>query len=120
VDRAEADRVAETKLHGATVVGSSRNRDAEQALALKGSAVSVRRESLPIPAKDTTTSPTWWVSRSVNERGRTARGVKRLFTNGAQDVMELAGERTVAAVGRRGGEERRRRIGGSKSPGRRW
>ena len=39
----------------------------------------------------------------VNERGEALGVVKRLFTNGAQDVMELAGERTrllpwVAAV----------------------
>src|SRR5438270_5761674 len=49
---AEAYRVSEARLHGAAVVGKLAGIDTrEQALALKGSAVSVRRASLPEPGE---------------------------------------------------------------------
>src|SRR5258708_16580953 len=47
---AEAYRVSEAKRHGAAVVGKLAGIETrEQALALKGSAVSLRREALPQP-----------------------------------------------------------------------
>src|SRR5256886_16036566 len=75
----------------------------EQALGLKGSAVSVRRGSLPEPGEGHYYLADLVGLEVVNERGEALGVVKRLFTNGAQDVMELAGERTrllpwVAAV----------------------
>src|SRR5437762_13258677 len=49
---AQAYRVREAKLHGAAVVGKLAGIETrEQALALKGSAVSVRRGSLPEPGE---------------------------------------------------------------------
>src|SRR5258708_5379115 len=99
-----ADRAREGKRQGAAVVGKLAGIETrEQALALKGSAVSVRRESLPEPGEGHYYLADLVGLEVVNERGEALGVVKRLFTNGAQDVMELAGERTrllpwVAAV----------------------
>jgi 16S rRNA processing protein RimM len=100
----QAYRVREAKRHGAAVVGKLAGIETrEQALALKGSAVLVRRESLPEPGEGHYYLADLVGLEVVNERGEALGVVKRLFTNGAQDVMELAGERTrllpwVAAV----------------------
>jgi len=101
---AEAYRVTEAKVHGAAVVGKLEGLETrEQALALKGSAVSVRRETLPEPGEGHYYLADLLGLEVVNERGEALGIVKRVFTNGAQDVMELAGDRTrllpwVAAV----------------------
>src|SRR5881392_4043205 len=91
----QAYRVREAKLHGAAVVGKLAGIETrEQALALKGSAVSVQRGSLPEPGEGHYYLADLVGLEVVNERGEALGVVKRLFTNGAQDVMELAGERT--------------------------
>jgi 16S rRNA processing protein RimM len=101
---AQAYRVTEAKVHGTAVVGKLAGLETrEQALALKGSAVSVRREMLPEPGEGHYYLADLLGLEVVNERGEALGIVKRLFTNGAQDVMELAGDRTrllpwVAAV----------------------
>ncbi len=85
-------RVLEAKMHGATVVGRAAGVDTrEEALALKGSTVSVRREALPElePGHYYLADLVGLVV--VNENGEPLGVVKRLFTNGAQDVMEVAG-----------------------------
>ena len=69
----------------------------------KGSAVSVRRGSLPEPGEGHYYLADLVGLEVVNESGEALGVVRRLFTNGAHDVMELAGERTrllpwVAAV----------------------
>lgn len=85
-------RVLEAKVHGATVVGRAAGIESrEQALALKGSTVSVRRESLPALEQGHYYLADLVGLEVVNENGETFGVVKRLFTNGAQDVMEVTG-----------------------------
>lgn len=89
-------RVVEARVHGATVVGRAAGIDTrEQALALKGSTVSVRREALPELEAGHYYLADLVGLAVVNEKGELLGVVKRLFTNGAQDVMEVvAGEVT--------------------------
>jgi 16S rRNA processing protein RimM len=97
-------RVAEAKVHGGSVVGRVEGiMTREQALALKGSVVAVRREALPEPAPGYYYLPDLVGLEVVNEQGEPLGVVKRLFSNGAHDVMEVAGTQTrllpwVAAV----------------------
>ncbi|HYL87471.1 MAG TPA: ribosome maturation factor RimM [Burkholderiales bacterium] len=89
-----AYRVAEAKVHSATVVAKLDGIESrEQALILKGSEVAVRREALP-----ETEEGHYYLADLVGLEVRSTGGaplgvVKRFFTNGAQDVMEVAGER---------------------------
>jgi 16S rRNA processing protein RimM len=86
-----AHRVVEAKVHGATVIGKAAGVETrEQALALKGSVVSVRRESLPEPEAGHYYLVDLLGLAVVNEQGEALGVVKRLFSNGAQDVMEVA------------------------------
>src|SRR4051812_43194693 len=96
--------VAEARVHGAGVVAKLQGIESrEQALKLKGAAVEVERSALPQAG-----SGHYYLADLVglevwNEQGERLGAVKRLFTNGAQDVMEVAGERThlipwVAAI----------------------
>jgi len=79
------------KVHGATVVAQiSGIHTREEALALKGSKVSVRREALAEPGEGHYYHADLLGLEVVNERGEVLGVVKRLFTNGAQDVMEVA------------------------------
>ena len=89
-------RVVEARMHGATVVGRAAGIDTrEQALALKGSPVLVRREALPDLEAGHYYLADLVGLAVVNEKGEPLGVVKRLFTNGAQDVMEVvAGEVT--------------------------
>ena len=89
-------RVVEARMHGSTVVGRAAGIDTrEQALALKGSTVSVRREALPELEAGHYYLADLVGLAVVNEKGELLGVVKRLFTNGAQDVMEVvAGEVT--------------------------
>ncbi len=85
---------AVAKIHGATVVAAlSGVGSREEALALKGSPVSVRREKLADPGEGHYYHADLIGLDVVNEQGEPLGKVKRMFTNGAQDVMELAGER---------------------------
>jgi 16S rRNA processing protein RimM len=82
------------KLHGATVVAAlSGIATREEALALKGSEVSIRREKLADPGEGHYYHADLMGLEVVNERGEVLGTVKRLFSNGAQDVMALSGER---------------------------
>jgi len=82
------------KLHGSTVVAQLNGvATREEALKLKGSAVSISRETLAEPGEGHYYHADLVGLEVVNEQGESLGTVKRLFTNGAQDVMELSGDR---------------------------
>lgn len=82
------------RLHGATVVAQVEGISTrEEALKLKGSTVSVEREALADPGEGHYYHADLIGLEVVNERGERLGTVKRLFTNGAQDVVELSGDR---------------------------
>ena len=101
---AEAFSVDAAKVHGATVVGKLAGIETrEQALALKGKAVAVRRDALPEPEEGKYYLADLVGLEVVNVQGARLGVVTRTYSNGAQDVIEVAGERTrlipwVAAV----------------------
>lgn len=90
-----AYRVTEAKVHSATVVAKLEGIETrEQALKLKGSEVAVRREVLPEAEEGH-----YYLADLVGMEVRSTSGeplgrVKRFFTNGAQDVMEVVADRT--------------------------
>ena len=86
-----AYRVAEAKVHSATVVAKLDGIESRgQALALKGSEVLVRREALPA-AEEGHYYLADLLGLEVRSTGGEPLGVvKRFFTNSAQDVMEVA------------------------------
>ena len=88
-------RVDEAKVHSAKVVAKLAGVETrEQALALKGTKISVPRAALP-DANDGRYYLTDLVGLEVvNEQGEKLGVVRQWFTHGAQDVMEIAGERT--------------------------
>jgi 16S rRNA processing protein RimM len=80
------------KVHGSTVVAQiSGVHTREEALALKGSKVSMRREALAEPGEGHYYHADLLGLEVVNGQGEVLGVVKRLFTNGAQDVMEISG-----------------------------
>ncbi|HEY5900665.1 MAG TPA: ribosome maturation factor RimM [Burkholderiales bacterium] len=99
-----AHEVAEAKVHSAAVVArlvGIENR--EQALELKGAEVSLERTTLPQPDEGVYYLADLVGLEVLNEQGERLGRIARLFSNGAQDVMELTGERTrlipwVAAI----------------------
>ena len=101
---AEAFAVEASKIHGATVVGKLAGVDTrEQALRLKGSTVAVRRDALPEPEEGRYYLADLIGLEVVNEDGEALGSVTRTYSNGAQDVIEVSGDRTrlspwVAAV----------------------
>jgi 16S rRNA processing protein RimM len=86
--------VEETKEHsGALLAKLAGLGSREAALKLKGSTVYVRREALPKPQAGHYYLADLVGLEVVNERGEVLGVVKRWTFNGAQDVMEVAGER---------------------------
>lgn len=87
-----AYRVAEAKVHSATVIAKLDGIESrEQALALKGETVSVDREALP-----DTEEGHYYLADLVglevwNEQGARLGVVRQWTTNGAQDVMDVDG-----------------------------
>jgi 16S rRNA processing protein RimM len=91
-----AYRVVEAKAHSATVVAKLEGLEArEQAAALKGAEVAVARDSLPPADVGHYYLADLVGLEVVNEQGEKLGVVKQWLTNGAQDVMEVAGGRTV-------------------------
>jgi 16S rRNA processing protein RimM len=89
----QAYRVEEAKLHGASVVARLSGLESrEQALALKGATVSVKRASLPDPGEGRYYLADLVGLEVTNEQGEKLGEVLRLFSNGAQDVMEVGGD----------------------------
>jgi 16S rRNA processing protein RimM len=87
--------VEQVKEHSGTLLaqlGGLKSREA--ALKLKGSKVFVQREALPKPAAGHYYLADLVGLEVVNERGEALGVVKQWLFNGAQDVMEVAGERT--------------------------
>jgi 16S rRNA processing protein RimM len=92
---ADAYRVGEARVHGSTVVGKLAGIETrEQALALKGQAVAVRREALPEPEEGRYYLEDLIGLEVVNEQGAALGVVTRTYSNGAHDVIEVAGDRT--------------------------
>jgi len=104
---AQAVAVEASRIHGATVVGKLAGIETrEQALGFKGRTVAVRREALPEPEEGRYYLADLIGLEVVNEQGEALGVVKRAYWNGAQDVIEVAGDRTrlipwVAAVVRK-------------------
>ena len=100
----DAFEVVTAKVHSATVVGKLAGIESrEQALALKGRPVSVRREALPDPGEGRYYLADLVGLEVVNEQGEPLGVVRRTYSNGAHDVIEVGGDRTrlipwVAAV----------------------
>jgi 16S rRNA processing protein RimM len=101
---AEAFSVDASRIHGAAVVGKLAGIETrEQALALKGKTVSVRRDALPEPEEGKYYLADLVGLEVVNVQGARLGVVTRTYSNGAHDVIEVAGDRTrlipwVAAV----------------------
>jgi 16S rRNA processing protein RimM len=101
---AEAYQVSGARIHSATVIGKLAGiENREQALALKGKTVAVRRAALPEPQDGRYYLADLVGLEVVNEEGKALGVVKRTYSNGAHDVIEVSGERTrlipwVAAV----------------------
>jgi 16S rRNA processing protein RimM len=90
----KAYRVAEARVHGATVVGKLEGIESrDQARALKGGSVSVEREALPEVEEGHYYLADLLGLEVVNEQGERLGTVKHWTSNGAQDVMELEAER---------------------------
>jgi len=86
--------VEKTKLHSGWVLAKLAEIETrEQALALKGKAVAVPRAALPQPAEGIY----YWADliglEVVNAQGLVLGVVKSMFSGGAQDVMELSGDK---------------------------
>jgi len=101
---ADAYEVGAAKVHGKTVLGRLAGIETrEQALALKGQAVAVPREALPQAEEGRYYLADLVGLEVVNEQGLALGVVTRTYSSGAQDVIEVAGDRTrlipwVAAV----------------------
>ena len=101
---AQAFEVGAARRHGATVLGKLTGVETrEQVQALKGQAVAVRRDALPEPETGRYYLGDLLGLEVVNEQGEALGVVSRTYSNGAHDVIEVAGERTrlipwVAAV----------------------
>jgi 16S rRNA processing protein RimM len=86
--------VEETKAHsGALLARLSGITSPEAARKLKGATVAVERGALPDPGKGHYYLGDLVGLAVVNGQGVALGTVKKFFTNGAQDVMELAGDR---------------------------
>jgi len=87
--------VSEARAHGATVVGKLAGIETrEQALQLKGARVAMERAALGEPGEGHHILADLVGLEVRNEQGELLGTVKRWFSNGAQDVMEVAGERS--------------------------
>jgi 16S rRNA processing protein RimM len=87
--------VEETKEHSGALLAKLTGIDSrEAALKLKGSEVAVRRESLPKPDEGKYYLTDLVGLQVVNEQGQALGVVRRIFTNGAQEVMEVVGDRS--------------------------
>ena len=91
--------VEETRLHSGLLLAKLAGVGTrEQALVLKGKKVAVPRTALPEPEA----GQYYWADlvglEVVNSQGSVLGVVQGLFSNGAHDVMELAGDRSTRLV----------------------
>lgn len=90
----EPRAVQETKEHSGSLLASLAGiDDREAALKLKGRSVQVRRAALPEPGAGHYYHADLIGLEVANGKGEKLGVVERFFTNGAQDVMVLAGDR---------------------------
>jgi 16S rRNA processing protein RimM len=90
----EPHEVKETKPHSGSLLASLAGvASREAAMKLRGRAVEVSRAALPEPEAGHYYLADLVGLEVVNEQGEKLGVVKRFITNGAQDVMELAGDR---------------------------
>jgi 16S rRNA processing protein RimM len=83
--------VEETKAHSGTLLAKLAGLESrETALKLKGSTVYVRRETLPEPQAGHYYLADLVGLEVANEQGEALGRVKRFYSNGVHDVMELA------------------------------
>jgi 16S rRNA processing protein RimM len=86
--------VAEAKVHGASVIAKLAGIESrEQALKLKGATVAIERSALPEAGNGHYYLVDLVGLEVVNEREERLGTVKQWITNGAQDVMQVEGER---------------------------
>jgi 16S rRNA processing protein RimM len=86
--------VEEVKAHSGTLLARLAGIDnRESALKLRGATVAVERGKLPEPGEGHYYLADLVGLAVVNQRGEPLGKVKKFFTNGAQDVMELVGDR---------------------------
>ena len=86
--------VEETRAHSGTLLARLAGLDSrEAALQLKGKTVAVRREAMPEPGAGHYYLADLVGLEVVNEQGVALGVVKGFFTNSAQDVMQVAGDR---------------------------
>ena len=87
--------VEQVKEHSGTLLAKLAGLESrEAALKLKGSTVYVRREAMPAPDEGHYYLADLVGLEVVNEQGIALGEVKRWLFNGAQDVMEVEGEKT--------------------------
>ena len=87
--------VAEARAHSATVIGKLAGVETrEQALQLKGARVAMERAALGEPGEGHYILADLVGLEVRNEQDEVLGTVKRWFSNGGQDVMEVAGERS--------------------------
>jgi 16S rRNA processing protein RimM len=87
--------VAGARVHSGTVIAQLAGVESrEQALALRGAEVAVPREALPPAAQGHYYLVDLIGLEVLNEQGERLGAIAQWITNGAQDVMEVAGERT--------------------------
>ena len=87
--------VEEVKEHSGALLAKLAGIDSrEAALKLKGTVVAVQRETLPEPEQGKYYLTDLVGLEVVNEQGQALGVVQRMFTNGAQEVMEVVGDRT--------------------------
>jgi 16S rRNA processing protein RimM len=87
--------VAEAKVHSGAVVAKLAGIESrEQALMLKGARVSLAREALPEAGEGRYYLADLVGLEVLNEQGERLGTVQQWLTNGAQDLMQVAGERT--------------------------
>ena len=85
--------VEQVKEHSGTLLAKLKGLESrEAALKLKGSTVYVRREAMPAPEEGHYYLADLVGLEVVNEQGVVLGTVKRWMFNGAQDVMEVAGD----------------------------
>ncbi|HEX6690244.1 MAG TPA: ribosome maturation factor RimM [Burkholderiales bacterium] len=86
--------VEATKQHSGTLLAKLQGIGSrEAALQLKGAEVSVQRAALPEPEQGKYYLADLIGLEVVNQKGEVLGVVKRMFSNGAQDVAEVAGDR---------------------------
>jgi 16S rRNA processing protein RimM len=90
----EKRRVEQARIHSATVIAKLEGIETrEQALLLKGAKVAVARSALPEAGEGRYYLADLVGLEVVNEQGLKLGTVRRWFSNGPQDVMEVAGDR---------------------------